>query len=184
MDALLRIAANSAAIGTALILPNALIGLEKPLEILDKGLDKRARDREARRIIYYAKERGLLTGDYEHGLEITDKGTKRLKDREITGVVIKSPSEWDHLWRLVFYDIPEAHKSGRDKLTAKLRDLGFFQMQRSVWIHPFPSRDVIEHITSTYGLARYVSYVETLHIDNEQVLIKRFQKRLSETKFH
>lgn len=45
---------------------------------------------------------------------------------------------WDGRWRLVLFDVPEAHNSTRDKLRRYLRSRGFGYLQNSVWITPDP----------------------------------------------
>jgi len=183
IDAVLGFAASSAVLAAGFVVPNALVVLEKPLNRYLKHLDEYAREREARRIISYMKSRGYIAGEYEFGLKITQRGRKRLQSAEFNSLTIAPQKRWDHIWRLVFYDIPEDHRYGRQTLTAKLRELGFFQLQQSVWIHPFPCRAVIEKVTNNFGLAPYVSYIKTNHLDNQKALIKRFAKRLPTTSF-
>ena len=40
-------------------------------------------------------------------------------------------------WRLVILDIPEK-KRRESRFWKKLKDMGFYQCQKSAWIHPFP----------------------------------------------
>lgn len=183
MDAVLRQLVGASAVGAGLVLPNLLNVLDKPINSYFSHLDQKARQREAKRIIYYMKSRGLLAGEYEFGLGITKKGNQALDKMNLDQLHIPEPKKWDGLWRIVFYDIPEQHKTGRDALTAKLRQLGFFQLQRSVWIHPLPCREVIEKVTTTYAIEKYVSYIETPQLDNQSVLVERFNKRLSNVSF-
>lgn len=183
VDTVLKIAVTGTALTTGLLIPNAMIALEKQLDAFLNHMDKRERQREARRIISYMKSQGLLKGKYEHGLKITAKGRLRLASAEFDNLAIGNQKQWDHIWRLVFYDVPEQYRSGRQVLTAKLQELGFFQLQQSVWIHPFPCREVVERVTTNFNLERYVSYIETTHLDNETALIKRFSKRLPTTSF-
>jgi len=82
VDEVLRYGALGVAGGVASIAPNALLGLHKPLDKLLNHLDKRDRDREIRRVLYYMKERGYLVGEYEHGLQLTKKARKRLQQTE------------------------------------------------------------------------------------------------------
>lgn len=178
IDTLLKFSVGAGALVTGVFIPNAMIALEKPLGKYFDHLDAKARERETMRLVRYMKYRGLLVGDYEFGLKISTKGQERLKQLDFETMSIDEPRKWDHMWRIIIYDIPESKKVGRQSLTAKLRELGFVQLQKSAWIHPFPCREVIEKITSTYGIEKYVSYLETSHLDNESVLVNRFQKRI------
>ncbi|MGZ6005352.1 MAG: hypothetical protein ACXWLH_04345 [Candidatus Saccharimonadales bacterium] len=183
IDRVLELAVGVSALSAGLLVPNALVALDKPIKKFFKGMEQKDRQREARRLISYMKSQGLLVGEYEHGLKITKKGRQRLTEVEFENLQIPTQKKWDHIWRLVFYDIPEVKRSGRESLTNKLRGLGFFQLQQSVWIHPLPCREVIEKITSIYKIEQFVSYIETPHLENESALIKKFNKRLLSTSF-
>lgn len=181
IDNLLRFATGGTALTTSIILPNSALIFDKPLAKLFKKLDARAQEREIRRTLYYMRHQGLIaftSADYQHGLKLTTKGRARLKKVEFEKLQIAKPAKWDKKWRLIFFDIPEVHRAGRDALTYKLRQLGCLQLQRSIWVHPFPCRGEIEAVTETYHLSKYVSYVEATGLDSEQHLIKRFTKLL------
>jgi len=183
IDGILRFTVTSGAITAGLVIPNLLIGLEKPLSIFWKHLDRRERERELHRVVSYMKSNHLLMGDYEHGLQITDKGRERLSQLDFDNLSVQQPKKWDGSWHLVIYDIPEKQRVGRKALTSKLNDLGFYQLQRSVWLHPFPCRKVTETVTSRYKVGQYISYIKTSHIDNERVLIQKFKKKYPRTSF-
>ena len=183
IDGILKLAVSGTALSVGIVVPNTLVALEKPLKKFLKHMDKREREREARRIISYMKSQGLLRGEYEYGLKISKKGQKRLAQLDFEHLIIPMQKSWDHTWRLVFYDIPEKNRRGREALTSKLRALGFFQLQQSVWVHPFPCRAIIEKVTTTFKIERFISYIESPHLDNETVLIQRFKKRLPHSSF-
>lgn len=181
IDALLRMAAGGTFLTTALVLPNSAVALEKPLSALLKRLDKRQSERELQRLFYYMKRNGVVafkTDDYEHGLKITPKGRRRLKRVGFEKLAIAKPNKWDHKWRLIFFDIPERHRDARRALTYKLRQLGCVQLQRSIWVHPFPCRPEIETVAETIKVSKYLSYVEATGLDSEEQLINRFPKLL------
>lgn len=177
VDNVLVFAVTSSALAVGIFIPNLLVGLEKPLNVLWKQMDKRAREREMRRVVSYMKSNNLLEGNYEHGLRLTKKGQQRLAKSKIDTIKIEIMLKWDGHWRLVIYDIPESQKQGRNALVSKLTKLGFYQLQRSAWIHPFPCREEITELATYYGVNSYVGYLEILTIDNQEALIKRFKKR-------
>ena len=183
IDGILRFTVTSGAIAAGLLIPNLLIGLEKPLDVFWKHLDKRQRERELRRVVSYMKSNQLLRGDYEHGLQVTDKGRQRLVDSDFGTLAVKPRQKWDGNWRLIIYDIPEERKQGRNTLTSKLNELGFYQLQRSAWLHPFPCRQVIETVAVRYKIDQYISYVKTAQIDNQKPIIRKFQKKYPATSF-
>ena len=175
MDGVLKLLVTSSGLAAAVIAPNILQVLDKPFGKFMKTMDKRQREREVQRVLYYMKQRGLVSGNYDHGLQITKSGLKKLQQLNIDHLSIPHPTHWDKQWRLVFFDIPEKHKAGRDALTRKLKELGFYPLQRSVLVHPYPCRNEIAAISSAYGINQFVSYIETSHIDQEKLLRKRFR---------
>lgn len=178
MDGVLKVLVVGGTLTAAAIAPNILQVLDKPLGKFFKAMDNHAREREIQRVLYYMKQRQLISGSYDHGLKITPAGKFLLKTHRsnLDNLAIAAPKHWDKKWRLVLFDIPEHYKTGRDALTRKLKDLGFYPLQRSVLVHPYPCRKEIEKITSLYGINNFVSYIETDHIDQEKLLKKRFQR--------
>ena len=178
VDGILELIATGSVLGAALIAPNLIQVLDKPLAAFLRQLDKRSREREIKRVLYYMKQKELIaTGArYEHGIKLTKAGRKRLAKTNIETVRVVRPVRWDKKWRLVFYDIPEKHKIGRDALASKLRQLGFLKLQRSVWVFPHPCREQVATVTGYYKINRFVSYIETDHIDQAKLLKKRFKE--------
>lgn len=181
IDTILKFLLGGGAIATILVLPNSAQIFAKPLEKYFDKLDKRSQQRELRRVLRYMKNQGLVklsSEDYEHGLTITKTGLKRLKKSDFKNIQIPQPQIWDKQWRIVLFDIPERLRGERILLTNKLKQLGFKPLQQSAWIYPFPCRKEVEVVTSNYELSRYVSYIETRHIDNDKPLRQRFSSVL------
>ena len=99
---------------------------------------------------------------------------KRLASQKFNAIKLPIIENWDGMWRVLFFDIPEKHKSSRDAFAAHIRRLGFKVLQRSVFVYPFDCREEIEAITEHYKVARYVSYIEARYIDNQELLKKKF----------
>ena len=175
VDGVLKLILTASTVGSVLVAPNALIAFDKPLRRIFDKLDSREREREMRRVIKYMKWQGLINGDYDHGLQITKRGRKRLDRVNIETITIDRSVRWDKKWRLVLYDLPKRYKVARTSVPKKLRELGFYQLQRSVWIFPHECRKEIEAISSHYKVYKYVSYIETGNIDNESLLKKKFR---------
>lgn len=174
VDNILKLTMFSSMVATMVVAPNALQLFDKPVRKYLKKLDARGRDRELRRIIAYMKNRELIADNYQHGLKITRTGLRRLKKHDFDNLSINRPEHWDKHWRIVFFDIPEKYKAGRNALNLKLRTLGFRPLQKSVWVHPFPCQDEVKLVCKTYGISKYVTYIETSSIDNQTALKKRF----------
>ena len=52
IDAVLRLALTGAALTSAMVLPNVMLALEKPLKKQFDRLDQKARQREVQRVVY------------------------------------------------------------------------------------------------------------------------------------
>ena len=174
VDGLLDFLVQGGVLATALIAPNAIQALDKPLQKHFQRMDERAQKREWQRITRYMQQQNLVA-KYEHGLQLTKQGKERAAKYDLNNLSVPGPKSWDKKWRIVFFDIPEQYKGGRDQLTRKLRQLGFYQLQRSVWIHPFPCRKEIEIIATHYDISDYITYIETSFIDKQSVLKQKFK---------
>lgn len=184
IDEIIRFMAFSGVVAAGLALPNVLIAFNKPLGTLLGKLDERDRERELRRVISNMKSQGyLVDGSYEHGLQLTDKARTRLQKVLFNELTVVATEQWDHFWRIILYDIPESKKYARNALNSHLRAIGCFQLQRSVWITPFPCRDVVVAITANYDVDTYVTYFEAKNLDNERTMISYFKKKYPATHF-
>jgi len=73
--------------------------------------------------------------DEESPIILTLQGMKHYKIKSLTELFTSRPKKWDHLWRVLFFDIPES-KGMRDKFRRTLENIGLFRLQKSVYITP------------------------------------------------
>ncbi len=181
IDELLRAMVAGGILATVIVAPNALQPLDKLLKPYLSKLDKNARSKEYKRLLRNLKKQGILayaTDDYEHGLKLTAAGKKRAQRAASAVRAIEAPEEWDSKWRIVFFDIPERLKTNRDSFSHKLKVIGFRQLQRSVWVHPFPCKNEVAALAAEQNVEKYVTYIETSYIDNAKALKERFKPLL------
>lgn len=77
-------------------------------------------------------------------LRLTGKGKKFVRDFNFFKFRKKG---WDGYWRLVIFDIPKKNNYQRDYLREKLKELGFGQLQQSVYISPYDfAQDMAEFL--------------------------------------
>jgi DNA-binding transcriptional regulator PaaX len=107
-------------------------------------------------------------------LLLTDKGKMRALTYRFQEIKINK-NNWDGKWRVVVFDIPEKLKRGRDALRIKLKELGFYELQKSVLVFPWECRDEIEFIIEFFNLRKYVRVGVLETIDNELHLKKVFK---------
>ncbi|MDP2789191.1 MAG: hypothetical protein Q8O46_04070 [bacterium] len=108
-------------------------------------------------------------------VKITTKGKTKLKAFTIDLIEIKKPKKWDNKWRLVMFDIPVRFNKGREALRYHLKDLGFFQFQKSAWIYPYPCEDEIIFIADFFGVGKYVEVLTVESISRDRELKKHFR---------
>lgn len=171
-----------AALGTGtitagLVLPGSALALAPLTAAYAKGYDERQKQREHQKLLMYMKRQGLLeTGPRDgNGLVLTAKGRKRAQKAQLDSLVIEAPEVWDHRWRIVLFDIPESLKSHRDAFTDRLRRLGMYQLQKSIWVHPFPCEDVVVTFAVQLKVEQYVTYIEASKVARESELMKQFK---------
>lgn len=100
---------------------------------------------------------------------LTNHGKRKILHYSLDAMTIKKPKTWDGLWRVVIYDIPKDKNSSRDVFRETLMRLGFYKLQESVYLLPYPCFDEIEFIRQYYFLGIKVQYLLVQHIENDGV---------------
>ncbi|MBU2010201.1 CRISPR-associated endonuclease Cas2, partial [Patescibacteria group bacterium] len=77
-------------------------------------------------------------------LVLTEKGKQKVLKYNLDKIIVPKMKKWDNKWRVVIFDIPESRKKIRDALRFHLKKMGFFEFQKSVFIHPFNCQDEID----------------------------------------
>jgi len=104
---------------------------------------------------------------------LTEKGRVKTLTYKFSEMKIENKI-WDGKWRMVVFDIPEKIRKGRDALRSKIKELGFYELQKSVFILPYECKDEIEFIIEYFGIRKYVRYGTLDFIDNDIHLRKIF----------
>jgi len=107
-------------------------------------------------------------------MTLTDNGKKKIIQFNLDLIEIKKPKQWDRLWRLVIFDIPEEERRGRNALAAKLKELGFYPLQKSVFIHPYECKNEVDFIVELFNLRPYVRLFTIKETDIELDLRSKF----------
>ena len=164
------------AIPAAFLMPNIPIALRPLLRALTKKCGLRKSEHFVRSIIYLKRGRllSIAEKDGQQILTLSEEGEKRVLQFNLDKVVIKRPRKWDGYWRLVLFDIPEKHKLGREALRSKLKQLGFYQLQKSCFIHPFDCKSEITFISEIFEVAPYVNFILVKDLEGASQLAKSF----------
>ena len=105
-----------------------------------------------------------LVDDEKLIYRLTDRGREKAVLAELQSL----GGQWDGKWRVLIFDIPEKRKkAAREALRSKLIDLNFFQLQKSVWIHPYPCENEIQLTAEIFGVTRFINIIIANKILND-----------------
>lgn len=109
---------------------------------------------------------------------LTNKGQKRVREYSIDTLKIKKPEKWDGKWRILMFDIPSKPKIynlAREALRNKIKDLGFFQMQKSAWVYPYECEDELLFIAEAFEVQKYIEILTVEKMLHEKMLKQKFR---------
>ncbi|MFH1192835.1 MAG: hypothetical protein V1656_00755 [Candidatus Jorgensenbacteria bacterium] len=108
-------------------------------------------------------------------IELTKLGKKKTLSYKLDDMNLKSGA-WDKKWRLVIFDIPTYQKTAREALRCKIREMGFYPLQKSVFITPYPCEDEIDFISTVFEIDRNnVLILEISKFEGEEKLRNHFK---------
>jgi len=123
------------------------------------------------------KERGLISVAEENGkvvVKITKEGKKQVLKYDLEEMEIKRPVRWDGKWRFVIFDIPNKKRLASNIFRKKLKELGFFHLQRSIFVHPFPCEKEIKFLRVIWEIEPYVRLATVDHFEGEELVRLKF----------
>ncbi len=102
------------------------------------------------------ERRGLIKDEGDDHFVFTKHGQDWMHRSIIKYFTLKSGGKWDKKWRVIIFDIPQELHKERVKLRQKLKSLGFFMLQKSVFIFPYSCEEEIGDICARLGVGDYV----------------------------
>lgn len=108
-------------------------------------------------------------------VKLTNKGKGRILEMSLDFIEIKKPKKWDGKWRIVIFDVPTKHNSAREALRGKMKELGFKQFQKSVWIIPWECEDEILFVAEVFRAEKYIEIIEADYLLHEKEMKKFFK---------
>ena len=110
----------------------------------------------------------------EHNVVLTKSGKEQALRYNIDEMKIEKPKKWDGSWWVVLFDVPEKIRLVREMIREHLRALEFYELQKSVFIHPYPCAKQIESIAAYYDAGKFVRLLRVIEIDNEYYYKREF----------
>lgn len=100
-------------------------------------------------------------------IKLTSGGKRKILRYNIEGMSVPRPKQWDRQWRLVLYDVPVAKHSLGEMVRQALRTIGFYPIQKSVYLFPYPCFEQIEFLREYYGLGNSLQYMLVKEIEHD-----------------
>ncbi|KKP77898.1 MAG: hypothetical protein A2271_03575 [Candidatus Moranbacteria bacterium RIFOXYA12_FULL_35_19] len=111
-------------------------------------------------------------------VQLTNKGQKRIKDFYFENLQLSKPKRWDGKWRVLIFDIPtkpQIYNQARNALRNKIKDLGFYQMQKSAWICPYECEDEILFVAEIFQVQKHIEILTVEKLLHEEKIRKYFR---------
>lgn len=157
--------------------PYFWVGVSKNLGRSNSRFKKDYSQRQMSKAMDNLKRSKMIILKEENGkflVELGEKGKRKIKEIVLTELKNKRPKDWDGLWRVIIFDIPEHNKMGREALRGKMKELGFYQLQKSVWALPYDCEKEIEFLVELFDIFSYVNFLEVKRIKDDLMLKKHF----------
>ena len=175
--------AVTAGVAGGVVLIAALPGLGVVLKtIMQEYENLSTQDRHRARATYETLRRARLisvrhTADKKMTITLSVQGKKKMLQYRFSDMQIKKPMAWDGKWRVVIFDLPKRFTRVRNLWRGKLKSLGFVQLQRSVWIHPYPCRDEIDFVSEYFRVSPHTRLLEVSEFDGSREYEEMFDLR-------
>jgi len=127
---------------------------------------------------YYLSYKGLVEIKDVSGRKVimlTKKGLQKVRSFDIEFLTLSQPRKWDTFWRVVIFDMPIHYNKARDAFRTKLKDLGFVQIQKSVWVYPYPCEEEVLFVADFFGITQFVEIMIVRSFLHEERVRRAFQ---------
>lgn len=119
----------------------------------------------------------IREGDDNFRVQLTNKGRQRIKEFCFEALEIEKPKIWDKKWRILIFDIPtkpKIYNQAREALRKKIKYLGFYQMQKSVWVYPYECTDEILFIAELFQVQKHIEILTVEKLLHNDILKRKF----------
>lgn len=172
-------------IALGILKTGAVIGIAIMAPGLLKVVDEYTRKKEwqkyypssVNRVVNRLKRQGYVKIYYKDAkpiVKITHLGKTQILQYDLDHLEIAKPKIWDGRWRLVIFDIEERDRQIRNTIRAKLKELGFFHFQKSVFIYPYPCEKEIQYLREVLTVPHSLKLIRADRVENDDELRRHF----------
>ena len=101
-------------------------------------------------------------------IRLTELRKMQVVRRALRDLRIASQEQWDGIWRVVLFDIPERNKWAREGMRESLKRIGFYRIQKSTFVFPYPCREEIKFLRNLYDIGQTIRFLETSALDTDR----------------
>ncbi len=119
------------------------------------------------------KHRGIINEVDRGKYKFTEKGKMWFRSsllRYYKDLGIK----WDGKWRVVIFDIPQELHNKRNRFRKKLKSHGFYMVQKSVFVFPYPCEDELASFCGELNISDYVNVISAENLGSVNDEVKKF----------
>ncbi|MDD5145639.1 MAG: hypothetical protein PHF44_02260 [Candidatus Pacebacteria bacterium] len=131
----------------------------------------------------YLRNKGFIEIErrgHDIKISLTDEGKKRAGKYQIDDLEIDIPKRWDKKWRIIIFDIPDSQRIKRNVFRGKIKEFGFFPLQKSVWVYPYKCDREVGLIRDFLGVTKKdIQVITAEKIDSEDRLKEFFKIKLN-----
>ena len=144
--------------------------------------DDRLRRQKLQKSFSYLKSKGYIYVRKRRKklhVEVTAQGMERARAARLRNILSEPmlrPPTWDHMWRLIIFDISAGERAKRNAFRSFIKQTGAIMLQKSVWVYPFDCTERIELLRSFFGFSESeLRLVITNSLGNDRQLRKHFK---------
>ena len=122
------------------------------------------------------KKRGFIKFSDKDQFTLTDGGRDVLVKFDIDAITLPEfePQKWDGIWRVLIFDIPELTRAVRNLFRDKIQELGFYTLQKSVYVVPNDCEKEIIELAYLLKIRNGVDIIQALKLGRKELAARRF----------
>lgn len=121
---------------------------------------------------------GKVEVNYQDGvpvIKISNKGRIDILKYDLDRLSITPQKNWDGKWRLVIFDISTKYNKIRNLIRDKLKAMGFYKFQESVFVYPYPCEKEIQYLREVLNVPHAIKLIRADKIENDRELRQIFK---------
>ena len=166
--------------GTFLITPNFPIVFASLMKLIEEFKSKKIPKTKVKRVLKNLEKKKIISLEYDgeevivkvldnNNVDLVKYSIKQLLDLK------KMKKNWDKRWFLVAFDVAEKEANKRAHLRNFLKQIGFYQYQKSLYAYPYECEKEITLIKKIVEGGKYINYIVADRLEKETEMKIYFQ---------